>query len=673
MRERQRGIHLSGNTAGAILHFRVGGAFVPFCALWFMSAVLTVSALRSQTLQATTNRMTQVTLFSSGLYDNPIKDVSIDCILTGPAGMTLHVAGFWDGDSTFRVRFALPASGEWSYTITCSDTSNRRLHGIRGLVDVRRDVGASPLFAKGSPRVSANGRFLTFGDGDPFFYLGDTAWEIVWKSRREEVISYLANRKKRGFNAIHIVGMSHQLFYDWGIINRDGERYFIDSNYSRLNPRYFDYLDWLVSTANDSGFVVGLVPLWATMMAYHADPKERHQLSAEQALQVARYYGARYAGAHVVWIVGGDCQYTTTQQKEFWSSFAATLKAASGGNHLMSIHPKGWTASYDYFGNQTEWLDFQMFQSSHLAGADYTWKAGLPAWPMSPPKPLLNAEPCFEDIPTQFWNEADTAAATQSRITATDVRRAEYESILSGSLMGITYGANGVWQWNVAGLPVSSFPRDTVDQSCEYPGAMQMHYLRNLMIRRQWYTLHPSPDIVEQQTYDRNFLPVASNAETIIAYLPQRTASISFRRPALAYMTQYQWINPRTGDSLNSRPIAALQSFSPPDTNDWVLVLEKEPEPATPAPVPATFALEQNFPNPFNPNTIIRYRVPNDGRIVLKVYNTLGAEVATLVDADLGTGLYSVEFDGSSLPSGVYFYRMKYSTFTETKKCLLVK
>jgi hypothetical protein len=99
--------------------------------------------------------------------------------------------------------------------------------------------------------------------------------------------------------------------------------------------------------------------------------------------------------------------------------------------------------------------------------------------------------------------------------------------------------------------------------------------------------------------------------------------------------------------------------------------------------LPTSFLLEQNYPNPFNPLTIINYQLPVANWVTLKVYNILGQEVATLVDENKAAGKYDVQFDGSQLSSGVYFYRLTtgdHSTsspneqsFISTKKLLMIK
>jgi hypothetical protein len=89
--------------------------------------------------------------------------------------------------------------------------------------------------------------------------------------------------------------------------------------------------------------------------------------------------------------------------------------------------------------------------------------------------------------------------------------------------------------------------------------------------------------------------------------------------------------------------------------------------------IPDQYSLSQNYPNPFNPATIIEYALPTTGLATLKVYNLLGQEVATLVNAEQAAGKYTLRFDASRYASGVYFYRLQAGAFVTTKKMLLAK
>jgi hypothetical protein len=88
---------------------------------------------------------------------------------------------------------------------------------------------------------------------------------------------------------------------------------------------------------------------------------------------------------------------------------------------------------------------------------------------------------------------------------------------------------------------------------------------------------------------------------------------------------------------------------------------------------PTEFSLSQNYPNPFNPITTIQYSIPESGNVSLKVFNTLGEEVAELVNEYQQPGIYKVNFNGENLSSGIYFYQINESDYIETKKMVIIK
>ncbi len=92
-----------------------------------------------------------------------------------------------------------------------------------------------------------------------------------------------------------------------------------------------------------------------------------------------------------------------------------------------------------------------------------------------------------------------------------------------------------------------------------------------------------------------------------------------------------------------------------------------------PAVHPTDYTLYQNYPNPFNPSTTIRFSIPEESFVTLKVFNSLGEEITTLINENIIAGNYEVEFDAADLPSGIYFYRLQTGSFVETKKMVLMK
>ena len=138
-------------------------------------------------------------------------------------------------------------------------------------------------------------------------------------------------------------------------------------------------------------------------------------------------------------------------------------------------------------------------------------------------------------------------------------------------------------------------------------------------------------------------------------------------------------IQPHSYSFIDNIPIAGRCSYRLKiiDLNGWI----EYSEPiniSTPSNVqsnssPQSFALEQNFPNPFNPSTTIRYSLAKESRVKLKVFTNLGREVVTLVDGVEPAGLYGIQFDTKSLSSGSYFYRLEAGGFSQTRRLLLLK
>jgi hypothetical protein len=98
--------------------------------------------------------------------------------------------------------------------------------------------------------------------------------------------------------------------------------------------------------------------------------------------------------------------------------------------------------------------------------------------------------------------------------------------------------------------------------------------------------------------------------------------------------------------------------------------------------LPEKYSLHQNYPNPFNPVTKIRFEIPplnlplsggERERVMIKIYNILGREIATLINEQLQPGVYEVTWDGTNYPSGVYFYRLTTKDFSQTRKMVLLK
>ena len=123
-------------------------------------------------------RVAEIALESALEYGNPYVDADVTVSLHGPGGETIHRPAFWDGWRTWKVRFAPTVPGTWRWASVCSNTHDAGLHGVRGeLTGVAMDTDV-PLHRHGFLRVGENGRHFVYADGTPFFWLGDTHWQL---------------------------------------------------------------------------------------------------------------------------------------------------------------------------------------------------------------------------------------------------------------------------------------------------------------------------------------------------------------------------------------------------------------------------------------------------------------------------------------------------------------
>jgi hypothetical protein len=143
----------------------------------------------------------------------------------------------------------------------------------------------------------------------------------------------------------------------------------------------------------------------------------------------------------------------------------------------------------------------------------------------------------------------------------------------------------------------------------------------------------------------------------------------------------YEWVVQAPQTSWECRiKITDVTDSTITDESDTTFAIDMFPsvDDSSDSIIPTEFALMQNYPNPFNPNTKIKFTIPvilseSKNLVTLKVYDVLGNEVEALVNEVKPVGTYEVEFDGTEIPSGIYFYQLKAGKFTETKKMILLK
>jgi hypothetical protein len=134
----------------------------------------------------------------------------------------------------------------------------------------------------------------------------------------------------------------------------------------------------------------------------------------------------------------------------------------------------------------------------------------------------------------------------------------------------------------------------------------------------------------------------------------------------------FSWTVPNTPSIQSLIKISDINNSSTKDESDSLFTIDPVVNTNSES-IPEQFALYQNYPNPFNPSTTIHYQISELSFVVLKIFDVMGNEIATLVNEEKFIGGYEVELDASTLPSGVYFYRLQAGSFVETKKMVLMK
>jgi hypothetical protein len=261
-------------------------------------------------------------------------------------------------------------------------------------------------------------------------------------------------------------------------------------------------------------------------------------------------------------------------------------------------------------------------------------------------------------------------------------------------------------KWNLFSLPVQVdvatkgvvFP-DAAAGAYGYEGASGYQLRDTVVMGKGYWVKFNSPEVLTIPGFLMNLATIDVVAGwNLIGSIssPVPVSTIGSRPVGLAFSTIFQYIDGRyaPADTIQpgkgywvkaDQPGSLILSASPSATagNRARMIATNELPPPPPSvasavkELPKEFRLEQNYPNPFNPSTTINYALPSAVHVTLKVYNTLGQEIATLVDGVQEAGYRSVRFEMNSaaggIPSGIYMYRLSAGTFTDVKKMVVIK
>ncbi|MET3558197.1 hypothetical protein ABID29_001317 [Streptococcus rupicaprae] len=369
-------------------------------------------------------------------------------------------------------------------------------------------------------KIGNNNRIFV-KNGQPEFYLADTCWSAFTNISEGDWDYYLDFRKSQGFNVLQI-----NMLQQWDAsqtdltikpfkMTEDGS-----FDFSSYNPAYFERAYRMIEKAYNKGLTVALVLLWANYVPdTWASQLPIKQLGIFPENLVVSYVDEmmdRYDRFDPIYVISGDTDFPSEQVvKDYYLAALERIKA-NNPQALTTLHIRGREADLPKVLKESPCLDFYMFQSGHNRDfQDMAYQLAEQFYQMTPEKPLLNAEPCYELM--------GYSRRVYGRFSREDVRKVAWQSFLSGASAGITYGAHGIWSWHDSRLGFDS----TVGEAFESPydwrdaihfkGAWDYSFLKTFVERNQLFDLVPNQAVLVDHSSE---IRASENDRYLLVYLP---------------------------------------------------------------------------------------------------------------------------------------------------------
>lgn len=437
--------------------------------------------------------------------------------------------------------------------------------------------------------VHPGNRFLMYEDGTPFFWLGDTAWQMFHRHTRESARTYLQDRAMKGFNVIQAVCLAEH----GGLSspNAMGEMAFVDENYTIPNDKYFDHIEYMVDVADSLGVMIGMLPTWGDKvnLKWGAGPVIFD--TEEKAENYGRYMGKRFGGKkNVIWILGGD--RPADGYENIFRAMARGIAIGTSGSEdyskcLMTYHPWGGTSCTEWFTDEP-WLDFYMQQNGH--------PYDVPLWDriqgdynnIKPVRPVLDGEPLYDEHAIDFDMKKNGVS------TDYHTRRYFYHEVFSGAC-GHTFGSTGVWQvYNPDKYKPAGDVFTRWEESLGRIASYQMGYGKELMLSRPYFTRIPDQSILHEAYDHLDRITATRDIDRTYAFIyTERGKPITIDLTAIGNGEKVKawWFDVRSGRSIplgdfNREKSVTFTPMTKGAGNDWVLVID---DPAAGYPAPGTY------------------------------------------------------------------------------------
>ncbi len=343
--------------------------------------------------------------------------------------------------------------------------------------------------------VSVSGNYLE-KNGKPFFYLADTCWSAFTNISDTEWVYYLEKRRAQGFNVVQI-----NILPQWDasptLLEHDPfERIDGAWDYSRMKEEYFEHAASMCVMAKAYGFELALVVLWCN---YVPDTwaSRFYKMGIMPKDAIAAYIdkvNETFSCFDPVYVISGDTDFNTPLCESYYIEAFDRLKELAP-DCLFTTHIKG---RYTYIPERlADGLDLLFYQSGHNHNdLAMPYKLALEMREKYPGKPIINGEPCYEEM--------GFSGGRSGRWHRADIVRAAWESVLSGASAGIAYGAAGIYSWHMGTMFGSSIgegfaaPKPWQD-ALNFEGAWDYGFLAYWIGLYQLYDLVPDPGFLARE------------------------------------------------------------------------------------------------------------------------------------------------------------------------------
>ncbi len=388
--------------------------------------------------------------------------------------------------------------------------------------------------------VSEDGRYFVDHDGRPFFWLGDTLWELFRCYTIEEAEAILENRRNKGFSFIQVMftGVG-----DGTKPNLLGQTPWVNNDPATPNEAYFSHADSIVELARQKGLVL-------VLGVFHQLQVSR--ITTSNARAYAKWLAERYGNVpNVIWTM-----YPKAEQDfvPVLRELAAGLQEGDGGAHLITVHPDPSPASSSFI-HEESWLAFNMIQT--CVNYELIYRMVTEDYSLTPTKPTVMAEGGYEGF--EFGRLQ----------TPLEIRKQAYWSHLAGGHH--SYGHNDNW------VSPSSWKSWT-----DSPGSFQMGVYREVITScREWWNWIPDQSVFasgEGSGLTLNVAARSASGDWLLAYLSSKTTvSVKMDKLTAGNTIKALWIDPRDGSKtrIGHFPNTGTRSFSTPSGwEDAVLLLK---------------------------------------------------------------------------------------------------